>query len=90
MLFTLGHMIRGKGSLVLGQEQDSLAGGFQASQSFVGEMTGVNIWDRVLGGNEIASLSKSCLTGEGSVFKWSDFKPHAVRGVYLITPSCAI
>ena len=90
MFFALGHVIRGKGSLVLGQEQDSVAGGFQASQSFVGEMTGVNIWDRVLGGNEIASLSKSCLAGEGSVYKWCDFMLHTIGEVHLANSSCGI
>ena len=83
-------MIRGAGSLVLGQEQDSVAGGFSASQSFVGEMTGVNIWNRVIGHREIASMSKSCLAGEGNVYKWSDFKPHMMGGVHLISLSCAI
>jgi len=85
-----GHVIRGAGSLVLGQEQDSVAGGFSASQSFVGEMTSVNIWNRVIDHNEIASMSKSCLIGEGNVYKWSDFKPHIRGGVHLVSRSCAI
>lgn len=85
-----GHVIRGAGSLVLGQEQDSVAGGFSASQSFVGEMTGVNIWNRVIDRLEIASMSKSCLAGEGNVFKWPDFKSRAIGGVHLISPSCAV
>ncbi|KAL9979429.1 hypothetical protein ACROYT_G017100 [Oculina patagonica] len=85
-----GHVIRGAGSLVLGQEQDSVAGGFSASQSFVGEMTGVNIWNRVIDHLGIASMSKSCLAGEGNVYKWSDFKSHTIGGVYLISPSCAV
>ena len=88
--FLLDHVIRGAGSLVLGQEQDSEAGDFSASQSFVGEMTGVNIWNRVLDHHEIASMSKSCLAGEGNVYKWSDFKPHIIGGVHLISLSCTI
>ena len=40
--------MRGAGSLVSGQEQDSEGGGFSEPQSFVGEMTGVNIWNRVM------------------------------------------
>ncbi|XP_069806708.1 jeltraxin-like [Dendropsophus ebraccatus] len=35
-------------SIILGQEQDSLGGGFNALESFVGEMCDVNIWDYVL------------------------------------------
>lgn len=76
-------MIRGSGYLVLGQKQDKVGGGFSAAQSFIGEMTGVNIWSRVLGNREIANLFKSCLAGEGNVFKWSDFKSHIRGGVHL-------
>lgn len=86
----LGYVIRGAGSLVLGQDQDSVAGGFSASQSFVGEMTGVNVWNRVMDHHEITSLSKSCRSGEGNVYKWSDFKPHIIGGVHLVSLSCII
>lgn len=90
LLSSLGHVIRGAGSLVLGQEQDGVGGGFYAPQSFVGGMTGVNIWDRVIHHQEIARMSKSCLTGEGNVYKWSDFKPHIKGGVQLVSRSCTI
>ena len=80
---SIGHVISGGGSLVLGQEQDSLSGNFNDAQSFVGETTGVNIWSRVLDDQEIAALTKSCLTGEGDVFKWSDFKNQTRGGVQI-------
>jgi len=83
-------VIRGAGSLVLGQEQGSVGGRFSASQSFVGEMTGVNIWNRVIDHLEIASMSKSCRSGEGNDYRWSDFKPHIIGGVHLVSLSCAI
>ncbi|XP_069805736.1 jeltraxin-like [Dendropsophus ebraccatus] len=35
-------------SIILGQEQDSFGGNFDAEQSFVGEMCDVNMWDYVL------------------------------------------
>ena len=88
LCFPLGYVIRGKGTLVLGQEQDTVGGGFLASQSFVGEMTGVNIWDRVFGGNEVVSLSKSCVAGEGNVYKWCDFEPHTRGEVQFMSSSC--
>ena len=86
--FPSGYVIRGGGFLVLGQDQDSLGGGFEPDQSFIGEMTGVNIWSRVLVDQDIAALSKSCLAGEGDVFEWSDFKNHTKGGVQLIDASC--
>nr|XP_058946199.1 neuronal pentraxin-1-like [Pocillopora verrucosa] len=83
-----GHMIRANGSLVLGQEQDSKGGKFEAHQSFIGEMTGVNIWDHVIKDQEIARMSKSCLTGVGNVFQWREFKAHIKGSVKIIKPSC--
>ena len=81
-------MIRANGSLVLGQEQDSKGGKFEAHQSFIGEMTGVNIWDHVIKDPEIARMSKSCLTGVGNVFQWREFKAHIKGSVKIIKPSC--
>jgi len=83
-----GHVIRGNGVLVLGQEQDSEGGSFDATQSFIGEMTGVNIWDHIIRDQEIMRMSKSCLKGEGNVFKWRDFKTHVRGSVKIIKPSC--
>ena len=80
-------MIRANGSLVLGQEQDA-GGTFDVNQCFIGEMTGVNIWDHVLKDQEIARMSKSCLTGVGNVFQWRKFKAHIVGSVRIIKPSC--
>ncbi|XP_078367062.1 neuronal pentraxin-2-like isoform X1 [Oculina patagonica] len=83
-----GHVIRGGGALVLGQEQDSVGGTFDAGQSFIGEMTGVNIWDRAINDTEIMRMSQSCLTGVGNVFQWSDLKAHLKGAVKIIPPSC--
>ena len=84
----IGHVIRGGGLLVLGQEQDSHGGSFDANQSFMGEMTGVNIWDHVMKDQEIMRMSKSCLTGVGNVFQWRDFKTHVKGSVKIINLSC--
>ncbi|CAH3168318.1 unnamed protein product, partial [Pocillopora meandrina] len=71
-----------------GQEQDSKGGKFETIQSFIGEMTGVNIWDHVIKDREIARMSKSCLTGVGNVFQWREFKAHIKGSVKIIKPSC--
>ena len=80
-------MIRAGGTLVLGQDQDSLGGSFDASQSFVGLMSDVNVWDHVLTARKISRLSKSCPSGDGNVLKWSDFKSGARGAVAVIQPS---
>lgn len=68
-----GHVIKSGGSLTLAREQDTLGGGFDVSQSFIGMLTNVNVWDHVLSPAETERMSKSCLSGEGNVYKWSDF-----------------
>ena len=61
---------------MLGQEQDSVGGGFDSSQSFQGMLSRVNLWDRVLLGVRIQEMSKSCGPDDqyaGNVYKWLDF-----------------
>ena len=82
-----GHVIKAGGSITLGQEQDSLGGGFSAAQSFVGMMTNVNVWDHVLSIAQIEQMSKSCLSGEGNVYKWSDFIHGREGKVRVVIPS---
>lgn len=67
----------------MGQDQDSYGGGFEKAQSFVGEMTGVNIWNYVMSAVEISSLAKSCLTGEGNVVNWSNLT-YRILGVSVV------
>ncbi|ELW67790.1 Pentraxin-4 [Tupaia chinensis] len=59
--FREGYEIPPGGSLVLGQEQDSVGGGFDSSEAFVGSVSGFAIWDRALVPAEVANLA----TGRG-------------------------
>jgi len=60
---------------MLGQDQDSYKEGLESLQAFQGNMTNVNMWDRVLTVQELAALSQSCTGGgEGNILKWSDLK----------------
>ena len=61
---------------MLGQEQDSVGGDFEAEQSFKGMLSNVNLWNRVLSAVQIEDMSSSCLLDEwnaGNVYKWRDF-----------------
>nr|XP_008530684.1 PREDICTED: pentraxin-4 [Equus przewalskii] len=55
--FREGYEIPPGGSLVLGQEQDSVGGGFDSSEAFVGSMAGLAIWDRVVVPGEVSDLA---------------------------------
>ena len=82
-----GHVINTNGILIIGQEQDSFGGGFDATQNYIGELTDLNMWNRVLYTSEVSNLSKSCHGGRGNVKKWSDFKVGLRGDVRVISPS---
>ena len=86
----VGHTIPGRGYLVIGQEQDNPAGdpsGFSLSQSFVGIISGMNVWSEVLTHDEILRMSKTCNMGSGDVLKWSDFQIWRHGDVQVKCPS---
>ena len=64
-------MIKSGGSLTLAK--------MDGRNDFDGMLTNVNVWDHVLSLAEIEKMSKSCLSGEGNVYKWSDFI-HGLKG----------
>ncbi|KAK3739419.1 hypothetical protein QZH41_011412, partial [Actinostola sp. cb2023] len=85
----LHQSIAKDGGLVLGQEQDHYLGGFDAAQSFQGNLTSVNMWDRALTRVEISEHAKRCPSGEGNLVKWVDLVPHkSVSVKYFCGESC--
>ncbi|EHB09314.1 Neuronal pentraxin-1 [Heterocephalus glaber] len=67
------HPIKPQGVLVLGQEQDTLGGGFDATQAFVGELAHFNVWDRKLTPGEVYNLATcSAKALSGNVIAWAE------------------
>ncbi|XP_037546676.1 neuronal pentraxin-2b [Nematolebias whitei] len=64
------HPIKPGGVIILGQEQDVVGGRFDAGQAFVGELSQVNIWDRVLKPMEIQSIANCSTYVSGNVISW--------------------
>ncbi|XP_075999298.1 neuronal pentraxin 1 like [Genypterus blacodes] len=65
------HPIKPHGLLILGQEQDMLGGGFDATQAFVGDLANFHIWDRKLSIGEIYNLATCSSKAQvGNVFSW--------------------
>uniref|UniRef100_A0A3B3RZ17 Neuronal pentraxin 1 like n=1 Tax=Paramormyrops kingsleyae TaxID=1676925 RepID=A0A3B3RZ17_9TELE len=76
------HPIKAHGVLVLGQEQDTLGGGFDATQAFVGTMANLNLWDRKLSSAEIYNLATCSSKAQvGNVFSWSEANLDIYGGV---------
>lgn len=70
----------------MGQDQDSFGGGFEKEQTFVGEMTSVNIWSYAMTPQEISSVStRSCLAGNGNVVSWSNLS-FRIQGFVSMVP----
>nr|XP_023677499.1 pentraxin-4 [Paramormyrops kingsleyae] len=55
--FQKGYEIPPGGSLVMGQEQDSVGGDFDAAEAFVGRVAGFALWDRVLSPGEVSAVT---------------------------------
>ncbi|KAI8489552.1 hypothetical protein Bbelb_327190 [Branchiostoma belcheri] len=63
-----GTVIPAGGVWILGQEQDSPGGEFHVHQAFAGEISLLNVWDRVLTEAEIGAASSG--TAEGNIINW--------------------
>ncbi|XP_031567892.1 neuronal pentraxin-2-like [Actinia tenebrosa] len=72
---SLNTNIAAGGKIVLGQDQDTMGGGFDILQSFAGELTHVYLWDTVLSADVIAQMSRVCkeFPYPGHVVGWKDF-----------------
>ncbi|XP_062373896.1 serum amyloid P-component-like [Sardina pilchardus] len=57
-------------TIILGQEQDSVGGGFNLDQSFAGKMTDVHMWDYVLSACEIRRFARDFYFTPGNVLNW--------------------
>uniref|UniRef100_A0A8C5SLF0 Neuronal pentraxin 2 n=1 Tax=Laticauda laticaudata TaxID=8630 RepID=A0A8C5SLF0_LATLA len=66
------HPIKPGGVLILGQEQDTVGGRFDATQAFVGEMSQFNIWDRVLKPDDIMKIANCSINMPGNIIPWVD------------------
>uniref|UniRef100_A0A3B4AQL6 Pentraxin family member n=1 Tax=Periophthalmus magnuspinnatus TaxID=409849 RepID=A0A3B4AQL6_9GOBI len=64
--------VRPGGVFILGQEQqDDVGGHFDVTQSFMGQMSGLHLWSRVLTPAEIQSQATCSGHLEGDVLSWT-------------------
>ncbi|KAM7370919.1 hypothetical protein PAMP_010429 [Pampus punctatissimus] len=69
-----GHTIRPKGTILLGQDPDQHLGGLEAKQSFVGEVTDLNMWDSVLSRSMIQAWHYGHKVPKGNIFDWGNIE----------------
>ena len=83
-IYKQGHSVHPGGKVVLGQDFDSYDGHFNARQSFVGEMSDVNLWDSVLSDSTIQDLSSGMRVPRGNVLDWEAAKLKIRGGAKVI------
>lgn len=75
--------ITGALSVILGQEQDTFGGGFDAKQSFVGILGNFHMWNHVLPASEIRQYMNGMYFTPGNVFNWKDLHYELTGSVFV-------
>ena len=74
---------------MIGQEQDRVGGGFSESESFLGKLTLMDIWNTALTAADVKHLLNTCERYHGNVIAWSQVQER-IRGdvAILSSPFC--
>lgn len=80
-----GHYVRSGGKVILGQDPDTYDGEFDQSQSFVGEISDVNMWDTVLPYSTIQELYSGKRVQPGNIFDWRAIELESYGAVHVAT-----
>ncbi|KAG7504322.1 hypothetical protein JOB18_006416 [Solea senegalensis] len=72
--FRKGWEIPGGGSVVLGQEQDTVGGGFDPAEGYAGQIAGFRVWNRVLSPFEVEGVAEGRGVPRGVVLDMEDIK----------------
>ncbi|KAL7873946.1 hypothetical protein SRHO_G00049160 [Serrasalmus rhombeus] len=66
------HKVQSGGAVILGQDPDSFVGSFDINQSFVGEISDVNMWDYLLTDDQIKNFNEKVWVGPApNVLNWN-------------------
>ncbi|XP_010218813.1 PREDICTED: probable G-protein coupled receptor 144, partial [Tinamus guttatus] len=63
--------IYGRGTFIIGQDQDSLGGTFREKESFSGNITDLHIWQKVLSAEQVEKVRSCRVVEQELVFGWS-------------------
>ena len=61
-------------ALIIGQEPDSMRGDYIESQAFPGDISELNIWDKILEEEEISSMANCTYLHRGNIVMWDKTK----------------
>ncbi|PIO14978.1 hypothetical protein AB205_0129880, partial [Aquarana catesbeiana] len=69
-----GHQVLPGGRVILGQDQDKFGSSFDAKQSFVGEISDVQLWNYVLPPQAIKEVYEGKSKSLGNIINWKSIK----------------
>uniref|UniRef100_A0A8C6VR91 Pentraxin (PTX) domain-containing protein n=1 Tax=Naja naja TaxID=35670 RepID=A0A8C6VR91_NAJNA len=75
------HPVKPGGVFILGQEQDTLGGRFDATQAFIGEMSDFNMWSYIVTPAEIYKMATCSSSIGGDLINWTENSIELHRGV---------
>lgn len=66
--------IEANGTIIVGQEQDSIGSSFSDSESFIGRIAYTDIWSRRISAEEMFEFYTTCEPYQGNLYTWTDFR----------------
>ena len=85
--FYKGGTIEKGGTVVIGQDQDEVGGDFDPRQSWIGEVSGINVWGVVLSESDIVAGYQNCHVTLGSVVMWPQlYAKESLHGNVIVYP----
>ncbi|XP_053225746.1 C-reactive protein-like [Podarcis raffonei] len=78
-----GYSISADSSIVLGQDQDNMGGGFDINDSYVGELLDVRMWERELSQEEMKRALLDDNIPGNAIFDWETVNYEAKGGVII-------
>ena len=76
----VGAKIEANGVFQLGR-------GSSSSSDFLGQMTGVNVWDSALSGFAVSAMAKASGCEAGNVISWDSFRTAVTHGSVVFRPT---
>ena len=80
-------MIKKGGTVVVGQDQGKVGGDFDPEQSWIGEVSGMNVWGVVLSEGDVVTEYHDCRVFSKSVVRWSQlYASESLHGDVSVYP----
>ncbi|XP_043472287.1 sushi, von Willebrand factor type A, EGF and pentraxin domain-containing protein 1-like isoform X2 [Leptopilina heterotoma] len=79
-----GTLIKGDGILIVGQEQDKIGGQLSESESFIGKIAHLNLWDTVLEREAIENFGETCKNYFGNLYAWAKMRENIHGNIRIL------